>query len=100
MDDLIPAPCVQQNKFLLATCYKHCNQGYRAVHLLRGSTSQDSRYLSALCCMDLKQYREAQQLLLGLGEAQVQAGVQLHLIAACCTWTVQQLFSVQQQQPA
>lgn len=28
--------CVQHHKYLLATCYRHCNQGYRAVQLLKG----------------------------------------------------------------
>lgn len=31
-------PCVlQAHQHLLATCYKHCNQAYRAVQLLKGA---------------------------------------------------------------
>jgi hypothetical protein len=73
----MPAPALQQNKYLLATCYRHCNQGYRAVHLLQGSNSQHCRYLAALCCLDLRQYKEAEQLLLHQGEAQVRMHMQL-----------------------
>lgn len=62
---------MQDHKLLLATCYRHCNQGYRAVHLLKGSTGQSSRYLAALCCIELRRYNEAEALLLGQGEAQV-----------------------------
>lgn len=31
----VAAP-LQAHKYLLATCYRHCNQGYRAVQLLKG----------------------------------------------------------------
>jgi tetratricopeptide (TPR) repeat protein len=68
---------LQHNNYLLATCYRHCNQGYRAVHLLQGSNSQHCRYLAALCCLDLRQYKEAEQLLLQQGEEQVQLCLQL-----------------------
>lgn len=27
----------QSHKYLLASCYRHCNQGYRAVQLLKGA---------------------------------------------------------------
>lgn len=91
---------MQHHKFLLATCYRHCNQGYRAVQLLKGeravhtsekrillrpalsrccccgclpagSVGESSRYLAALCCLDLRQYTEAESLLIGHGQAQV-----------------------------
>ncbi|WIA20972.1 hypothetical protein OEZ85_005309 [Tetradesmus obliquus] len=71
---LVAACASEQNKYLLATCYRHCNQGYRAVHLLQGSNSQHCRYLAALCCLDLRQYKDAEQLLLQQGESQVPAG--------------------------
>jgi hypothetical protein len=92
----------QDHKFLLATCYRHCDQGYRAVQLLKGackrpaqhydihphapqssctitrdvcvsagSSCERSRYLAALCCLDLRMYTEAESLLIGRGEAQV-----------------------------
>lgn len=38
-----------------------------------GSASESSRYLAALCCLDLRQYTEAESLLIGHGQAQVQA---------------------------
>jgi hypothetical protein len=31
---------LQDHKFLLATCYRHCHQGYRAVQLLKGEPEQ------------------------------------------------------------
>jgi hypothetical protein len=77
----VAVPVLQDNKYLLATCYRHCNQGYRAVHLLQGSSSQHCRYLAALCCLDLRQYKEAEQLLLQHGDGQVclQAGCKVLL---------------------
>lgn len=80
-----PASALQQNKYLLATCYRHCNQGYRAVHLLQGSNSQHCRYLAALCCLDLRQYKDAEQLLLQQGESQVRT----------CTWLQQYVLQEQ-----
>lgn len=71
---LVAAAPSEQNKHLLATCYRHCNQGYRALQLLRGSSSESSRYLAALCCLDLRQYTEAESLLIGHGEALVPNG--------------------------
>lgn len=42
-----------------------------AVIINAGSTSESSRYLAALCCLDLRQYTEAESLLIGHGEALV-----------------------------
>jgi hypothetical protein len=36
-----------------------------------GSVSESCRYLCALCCLDLRQYTEAESLLIGHGQAQV-----------------------------
>eukprot|EP00878_Enallax_costatus_P033112 GHUV01036499.1.p1 GENE.GHUV01036499.1~~GHUV01036499.1.p1 ORF type:complete len:275 (+),score=53.83 GHUV01036499.1:286-1110(+) len=71
---LVAASSSEETKLLLATCYRHCNQGYRAVHLLRGSNSQRCRYLAALCCTDLRRYAEAEVLLLRGGETEVPNG--------------------------
>jgi hypothetical protein len=87
----VAVPFLQENKYLLATCYRHCNQGYRAVHLLQGSSSQHCRYLAALCCLDLRHYKEAEQLLLQHGDGQVclQAGCKLLPLqrAACLCYS-------------
>ena len=43
----------QRTKHLLATCYVHCGQHYRAADLLQRERSPDCRYLLALCYMKL-----------------------------------------------
>jgi hypothetical protein len=40
-----------------------------------GHVSPGSRYLAALCCLELRQYTEAESLLIGHGEAQVRGRV-------------------------
>jgi hypothetical protein len=41
-----------------------------------GSVGESSRYLAALCCLDLRQYTEAESLLIGHGQAQVRHRLQ------------------------
>lgn len=59
-----PSLAAQANFFLLATCYHRANQSYRAYHLLRGLAGEQSRYLFALCAMQLGKLTEAETALL------------------------------------
>ncbi|EFN54950.1 hypothetical protein CHLNCDRAFT_24117 [Chlorella variabilis] len=54
----------EANLFLLATCYHRSNQSFRAYHLLKGLTGEQSRYLYALCAMQLGKLTEAETALL------------------------------------
>lgn len=60
---------MQANLFLLATCYHRCNQSYRAYHLLKGLGGEQSRYLCALCAMQLGKLTEAEAALLPENDA-------------------------------
>ena len=55
---------LQANLFLLATCYHRSNQSYRAYHLLKGLAGDQSRYLYALCALQLGKLTEAETALL------------------------------------
>ena len=60
-----PAPCApQESIFLLATCYHRASQSYRAYHLLKGLAGAQSRYLFALCCLQLGKLTEAESALM------------------------------------
>eukprot|EP00877_Chromochloris_zofingiensis_P008854 jgi/Chrzof1/4221/Cz14g03180.t1 len=81
----------EQHKYLLATCYKQCNQAYRAYYLLQGHQSPQSRYLFALCCMELSKFQEADAALLRDGEEQVPNGAAgLYLLGRICRLTNRQ----------
>lgn len=54
---------MQGHNHLLALCYYHCNQGYRSYQLLRGCQGAQSRYLLALCCLQLGKLTEAREAL-------------------------------------
>ncbi|PRW57027.1 CDC27 family isoform 1 [Chlorella sorokiniana] len=54
----------EANLLLLATCYHRANQSYRAYHLLKGLPGEQSRYLFALCAMQLGKLTEAESALL------------------------------------
>ncbi|PNH01735.1 Cell division cycle protein 27 B, partial [Tetrabaena socialis] len=76
------------NQQLLGTCYMHCNQAYRAYHLLKGQNSQRSRYLLAVCCVSMGRYPEAKDALLRLGEAEIPHGAAgLYLLGKVCRLT-------------
>ncbi len=55
---------LQANLFLLATCYHRSNQSYRAYHLLKGLAGEQSRYLYALCALQLGKLTDAETALL------------------------------------
>ena len=62
---VLPTCCLLQvNIFLLATCYHRASQTYRAYHVLRGLVGEQSRYLFALCCMQLGKLTEAEAALM------------------------------------
>jgi hypothetical protein len=77
---------MQANLFLLATCYHRSNQSYRAYHLLKGLAGEQSRYLYALCAMQLGKLTEAETVLLPDNDAtQVgHAGGLLGQLGRCC----------------
>ncbi|GFR53132.1 hypothetical protein Agub_g15849, partial [Astrephomene gubernaculifera] len=78
----------EPNQQLLATCYLHCNQAYRAYHLLKGHNSQRSRYLLAVCCLSMSRYPEAKDALLKMGEAEIPYGpAGLYLLGKVCRLT-------------
>eukprot|EP00198_Chlamydomonas_reinhardtii_P011747 XP_001701084.1 subunit of anaphase promoting complex [Chlamydomonas reinhardtii] len=78
----------EENQQLLATCYMHCNQAYRAYHLLKGHNSRRSRYLLAVCCLGMGRYPEAKDALLRMGEAEIPYGpAGLYLMGRCCRLT-------------
>ncbi|KAK9823416.1 hypothetical protein WJX72_002594 [[Myrmecia] bisecta] len=53
----------EANTHLLATCYYRSDQAYRGYHLLLGASSPQSRYLLALCCMQMGKMTEAEHAL-------------------------------------
>lgn len=86
-----PSPSSQANLFLLATCYHRANQSYRAYHLLKGMPGEQSRYLFALCAMQLGKLTEAESALLPDNDAMRVRGVGTacaHGMAGC-TWVRQ-----------
>lgn len=50
--------------YLLATAYHRANQTYRAYHMLKGLAGAQSRYLFAVCCMQLGKHTEAEAALM------------------------------------
>jgi hypothetical protein len=74
---------LQANLFLLATCYHRSNQSYRAYHLLKGLAGDQSRYLYALCALQLGKLTEAETALLPDNDAK-RVGGWLDGAAGCC----------------
>ncbi len=54
----------EPNLLLLATCYHRSGQTFRCYALLRGLSGEASRYLFAVCCVELGKITEAEGVLL------------------------------------
>ena len=57
------APC-EENRLLLATCYFRAGKVARAYHTLKGASSADGRYLTAMCCKEMGRLSEAEMALM------------------------------------